>query len=101
MVENMKNKKAVFVGIDDPIKLKSKKYVMKALYRRAKKNPFISDKTFEEFMEHIKYQVKDLEGIEIQAENEEELYNALKNIGWIKEFNMLLAYLIIANYGIA
>jgi hypothetical protein len=81
----MKRKKAILVGIDRPIKLKSKSYVIKSLYKRAKKNPFICEKTFEEFMEHIKDQVKDLEGIEIQAESEVELYNALKNIGWIKE----------------
>ena len=66
-----KKKKAVFVGIADPIQIKSKRYVMNMLYKRARKNPFIADKTFEEYMEHIKSQVRDLEGVEFRASNED------------------------------
>ena len=96
-----KKKKAVFVGIADPIQIKSKSYVMKMLYKRAKKNPFIADKSYEEYMEYIKNQVRLLEGIEIKADNEEELYNSLKRLGWLKEVSVLAAYIITANYGIA
>ena len=71
------------------------------LYKRAKKNPFIADKSYEEYMDYIKTQVKQLEGIEIKAENEEELYNSLKRLGWLKEVSVLAAYIITANYGIA
>jgi hypothetical protein len=95
------NKKAVFVGVESPIRIKSKKYVMEILYKRAKRNPFIADKTYEEYLNYIKEQVKMLEGIEISASNEEELYTALKNIGWLKEFNAFLFYVVLANYGIS
>lgn len=74
---------------------------MKMLYKRAKKNPFIADKSYEEYMDYIKNQVKQLEGIEIKADNEEELYNSLKRLGWLKEVSVLAAYIITANYGIA
>ena len=74
---------------------------MKMLYKRAKKNPFIADKSYEEYMEYIKNQVRLLEGIEIKAANEEELYNSLKRLGWLKEVSVLAAYIITANYGIA
>ena len=94
-------KKAVFVGIADKIQIKSKKYVMNMLYKRAKKNPFMADKSYEEYLDYIKAQVKLLEGIEIKADNEEELYNALKRLGWLKEISVLAIYIITANYGIA
>ena len=97
----VKKKKAVFVGIIDPIQIKSKKYVMKMLYKRAMKNPFLKDKSYEQYMEHIKKQVKQMEGVEIKADNEEELYNALKRLGWLKEISVLAAYIVTANYGIA
>ena len=74
---------------------------MKMLYKRAKKNPFIADKSYEEYMDYIKNQVKQLEGIEIKADNEEALYNSLKRLGWLKEVSVLAAYIITANYGIA
>ena len=96
-----KKKKAIFVGVVDPIQVKSKTYVMKMLYKRAMKNPFLRDKSYEEYMEHIKKQVKQLEGIEIKADNEQELYNALKRLGWLKEISCLAAYFITAHYGIA
>jgi hypothetical protein len=96
-----KKKKAVFVGIVDPIQIKSKSYVMKMLYKRAKKNPFIADKSYDEYMDYVKSQVRMLEGIDISAENEEELYNSLKKLGWLKEISVLAAYIITANYGIA
>jgi len=93
-------KKAVFVGIADKIQIKSKSYVMSMLYKRAKKNPFMADKSYEEYLNYIKTQVKLLEGVDIQADNEEELYNALKSIGWLKEVSVLAIYIITANYGI-
>ncbi len=71
------------------------------LYKRAKKNPFIADKSYEEYMDYIKNQVRQLEGIEIKADNEEELYNSLKRLGWLKEVSVLAVYIITANYGIA
>ena len=96
-----KKKKAVFVVIADPIQIKSKRYVMNMLSKRARKNPFIADKTFEEYMEHIKSQVRDLEGVEITASSEEEMYNSLKSLGWLKEISVLAVYIVTANYGIA
>jgi hypothetical protein len=96
-----KKKKAVFVGIADKIQIKSKSYVMGMLYKRAKKNPFMADKTYEEYLEYIKSQVRLLEGIEIKADTEEEMYNALKSLGWLKEISVLAVYIVTANYGIA
>jgi len=96
-----KKKKAVFVGIADRIQIKSKGYVMKMLYKRAKKNPFMADKTYEEYLEYIRSQVRLLEGIEIKADTEDEMYNALKSLGWLKEISVLAVYIITANYGIA
>ena len=96
-----KKNKAVFVGIADPIQIKSKSYVMKMLYKRAKKNPFIADKSYDEYIDYVKSQVATLEGVVISAENEEDLYDSLKKLGWLKEFSVLAAYIITANYGIA
>ena len=45
-----KQRMAVIIGIDSPIKIKSKKYVMEMLFNRAKKNPFVESENIEEYI---------------------------------------------------
>ena len=67
------SKKVILLGFPDAIKLKSKKYIIETLYNRAKKNPFLADKTYEEYIEFLLIQIdtlgsKDIE-IDIDAED--------------------------------
>ena len=83
----MNKKKALLVGIADPIRIKSKRYVLEKLYQRAKKNPFVNTDSFEDYMEHVKDQIKILEGKDIDG-GVDEIYDTLKKIGWIREISV-------------
>tara|TARA_R100001082_G_scaffold79992_1_gene47235 strand:- start:3316 stop:3636 length:321 start_codon:yes stop_codon:yes gene_type:complete len=87
------NKKVVLIGIPNPIKLKSKKYVIKKLYEKAKKNPFLSNNSYEEYLEFLKNQIEELGNMEVDTESEcieYALYNALKKIKWLKVVNVFV-----------
>ena len=62
-----KKRKAMLVGISTPIKIKSKKYVLERLYQRAKKNPFVNTDSFEDYLYHLKHQIKVVEGKEVDG----------------------------------
>lgn len=96
----MKKKKALLVGIADPIRIKSKRYVLEKLYQRAKKNPFVNTDSFEDYMEHVKVQIKTLEGKDVDG-GVDEIYDTLKKIGWIKEISVWVFSLITTHNALA
>ena len=95
-----KKRKAMLVGISTPIKIKSKKYVLEKLYQRAKKNPFVNTDSFEDYLKHLKHQIKVLEGKEVDG-GVDEIYDTLKKIGWLKEMSIWVFAFITANNAIA
>ena len=96
----MKKKKALLVGIADPIRIKSKRYVLEKLYQRAKKNPFVNTDSFEDYMEHVKVQIKTLEGKDVDG-GVDEIYDTLKKIGWIREISVWVFSLITTHNALA
>jgi hypothetical protein len=96
----MNKKKALLVGIADPIRIKSKRYVLEKLYQRAKKNPFVNTDSFEDYMEHVKVQIKTLEGKDVNG-GVDEIYDTLKKIGWIKEISVWVFSLITTHNALA
>ena len=96
----MKKKKAMLVGIADPIRIKSKRYVLEKLYQRAKKNPFVNTDSFDDYLEHIKNQIKSLEGKDVDG-GVDEIYDALKKIGWLKEISVWVFSLITTHNALA
>jgi hypothetical protein len=99
------SKKVILLGFPDAIKLKSKKYIIETLYNRAKKNPFLADKTYEEYIEFLLRQIdtlgpKDIE-IDIDAEDiESKIYDVLKEMKWLKVINAFLIGVITTNIGV-
>ena len=90
MATVVKGKKVSFVGISTPIKYKTKKYVMEKLYSKAIKNPFLMDKSYQEYLDFIRAEIELLTLEEPIGNSEEELYDKLKEIGWLKEFSIVL-----------
>ena len=83
-------KKVILVGFPNPIKLKSKKYVIEKLYERAKKNPFLANSSYDEYLEILQKQIKDIGNADVDIDKkdaESSLYDALKRIKWLKVVN--------------
>jgi hypothetical protein len=68
-----KKRMAVIVGIDNPIRIKSREYVLRKLFEKAKKNPFV------------------------EADNLDNMYKTLKRIGWLREISYSMFILITAS----
>tara|TARA_R100000234_G_C4859722_1_gene118636 strand:- start:212 stop:508 length:297 start_codon:yes stop_codon:yes gene_type:complete len=96
-----KNKKVILVGFPNPIRMKDKGYVLEKLYERAKRNPFIHDKTFDEYREFLCMQIKDFDGRDVSPNNTDEIYDSLKSMGWIKVVSAVLIAVISAHTAIA
>jgi ubiquinone/menaquinone biosynthesis C-methylase UbiE len=91
-------KKVILLGFDAPVKKKSKSFVLKALYKRAKKNPFISDKSYKEYLEYLKEQIEFFnDTYDLSSENK--IYDSLKKIGWIKVIGSMIA-IVSVNTGV-
>ena len=93
-------KKVLLLGFPNPVRFKSKKYILSILYSRAKKNPFIRGFSYDEYLEFITKQIEQIGGVELENPNEKELYNALKSLGWIKVVNAFIVGIISVNIGI-
>ena len=96
-----KKKKVILLGFPNPVKMKDKGYVLEKLYERAKTNPFIHGKTFDEYREFLCMQIKDFDGREISPDNTDEIYDSLKSMGWIKVVSAVLIAIISAHTAIA
>ena len=99
------SKKVILLGFPEAVKLKSKKYIIETLYNRAKKNPFLADKTYDEYLEFLVGQI-DLLGsadveIDIDASDvESQIYDALKEMQWLKVINAFIVGVITTNIGV-
>ena len=97
-------KKVILIGFPNPIKLKSKKYVIEKLYERAKKNPFLANSSYDEYLEFLQKQIKELGNTDVYINEdnaESNLYDALKRIKWLKVVNAFVVGIIEAtNIGV-
>ena len=97
-------KKVILIGFPNPIKLKSKKYVIKKLYERAKKNPFLANSSYDEYLEFLQKQIKELGNTDVyinEEDAESNLYDALKRIKWLKVVNaFVVGFIQATNIGV-
>ena len=98
-------KKVILVGFPNSIMLKSKKYVIETLYKRAKKNPFLVDYSYDEYLEFLIGQVKSLSSTKVDIDKnsktlEIDIYNTLKKLNWLKVINGLIVGIITTNIGV-
>ena len=96
-----KKKKVILLGFPNPIRMKNKRYVLEKLYDRAQTNPFVNGKTFEEYTEFLCTQIKDFGGRDVSPGDTEEIYDALKSMGWIKVVSAVLIAVISAHTAIS
>tara|TARA_R100000742_G_C4277054_1_gene98601 strand:+ start:1427 stop:1726 length:300 start_codon:yes stop_codon:yes gene_type:complete len=98
-------KKVILVGFPNSIMLKSKKYVIETLYKRAKKNPFLANYSYDEYLDFLINQVDNLSSIKVDIDKnsdtlEVDIYNALKKLNWLKVINGLIVGIITTNIGV-
>tara|TARA_R100000995_G_scaffold45089_1_gene21225 strand:+ start:1249 stop:1572 length:324 start_codon:yes stop_codon:yes gene_type:complete len=96
-----KKKSAIVVGISSPIRVRSKMFVMRKLYDKAKRNPFVDTESFESYLKFIARQIEDVEGVKVKSNKAEDIYKTLKSLGWLREVNYMAFYVITTNYAIA
>jgi len=98
------NKKVILVGFPSPIKLKSKEYVIRKIYEKSKRNPFLADSSYEEYLHFLQKQIKELGSVDVDMDSdcvEVSLYDALKNMKWLKVVNAFVVGIIeISNIGV-
>jgi hypothetical protein len=94
-------KKVILLGFPDPVKMKSKKYVLEKIYSRALKNPFIADYTFDGYMKFLSRSIKDFDGKDVDPGDVEKIYDSLESMGWIKVVSAVLIAVISAHTAIA
>ena len=97
----MKGKKVILLGFPNPIKMRNKEYVLEKLYEKAKSNPFIHGKTFEEYREFLCVQIKDFGDIEVDSRDTDKIYDSLKSMGWIKVINAVVLAIISSHTAIS
>ena len=98
-------KKVILVGFPNSIKLKSKNYVIRTLYERAKKNPFLSNHSYDEYLDFLINQVESLSSTKVDIDRnsntlERDIYNALRKLNWLKVINGLFVGIITTNVGV-
>lgn len=103
MKTSLSKKKVILIGLPDPIKLKSKKYIIETLFNRAKKNPFLRDYSYAEYLEFLEKQINTLGSREIEDSDEDiesRIFDSLKKMNWIKVINTFLIGIITTNIGV-
>jgi|TARA_R110000824_G_scaffold88230_5_gene217023 hypothetical protein len=86
----MKKKKVILLGFPSPIRMRNKGYVIEKLYSRARTNPFIYGKTYQQYREFLCNQIKDFSDKDIDHNDEGLIYDNLKSMGWIKIVSAVL-----------
>tara|TARA_R110000823_G_scaffold251239_1_gene374132 strand:+ start:449 stop:742 length:294 start_codon:yes stop_codon:yes gene_type:complete len=86
----MNNKKVTLLGFPSPIRMRDKSYVLHKLYDRAHKNPFIQGKTYVEYKKFLCSQIKNFGDKDVSYENDNEIYDNLKRMGWIRIVSAVL-----------
>ena len=80
-----KFKKLMILGIDGIIEYRSKKYVIKSIYNNARRSPFINQMKYDEYLDFLRNQILDMTGNIPSSNNEDDLFDLLYSIGWIKK----------------
>jgi|TARA_R100000781_G_C4032952_1_gene111255 hypothetical protein len=98
-------KKVILIGFPNPVKLKSKRFIIETLYKRAKKNPFLSEYSYDEYLEFLINQIDSLSSTKVDIDRgsdtlERDIYNALKKLNWLKVINGLIVGIITTNIGV-
>ena len=98
-------KKVILIGFPNPVKLKSKRFIIETLYKRAKKNPFLREYSYDEYLEFLINQIDSLSSTKIDIDKnsntlEKDIYNALKKLNWLKVINGLIVGIITTNIGV-
>jgi|TARA_Y100000361_G_C11043442_1_gene281173 flavin-binding protein dodecin len=99
-------KKVILVGFPNPIKLKSKKFVIETLYNRARKNPFLANSSYEEYLDFLLKQIDILGNSDTNIDRnsstlEADIYDSLKKMNWLKVINAFVVGIIEAtNIGV-
>ena len=99
-------KKVILVGFPNPIKLKSKTFVIETQYNSAKKNPFLVGSSYEEYLDFLLKQIDVMGSIDAKIDRdsdtlEEDIYDTLKKMNWLKVINAFVIGIIEAtNIGV-
>ena len=76
------------------------------MYKRAKKNPFLASSSYEEYLEFLINQIDSLGSVDMEIDKdskdlESQIYDALKDMNWLKVINALVIGIIeVTNIGI-
>ena len=92
-----KKRMAVIVGIDNPILIKSREYVLIKLFEKAKRNPFVEADNLDEYMLFLAKRIEEVNGEYIEDLSVDNMYKTLKRIGWLREISYSMFILITAS----
>ena len=96
-------KKVILVGFPNSVELKSKKYVIKKLYEKSRKNPFLINSSYEEYLKFLVNQIETMssESIDVDSDDiESKIYDTLKKLNWLKVVNAFVVGIITTNIGV-
>ena len=96
-------KKVILVGFPNSVELKSKKYVIKKLYEKSRKNPFLINSSYEEYLQFLVNQIETMssESIDVDSDDvESKIYDTLKKLNWLKVVNAFVVGIITTNIGV-
>tara|TARA_R100001082_G_scaffold99090_1_gene67646 strand:+ start:4060 stop:4374 length:315 start_codon:yes stop_codon:yes gene_type:complete len=94
-------KVAMIVGIQSPIRYKTKEEALRKLYKKAKSNPFTDTRSFGHYIKFLADRMIDMENIKVKSLEPKDIFDTLKRIGWLREKNYLSFYMVTTNHGIA
>ena len=78
-------KQLMILGLDGVIEYRSKLYVIKSIYDNARRSPFIYQMKYDEYLDFLIKQILEMSGKHPCSKSEDDLFDALYDIGWIKE----------------
>ena len=92
-----KKRMAIIVGVDDPIRIKSREFVIRKLFEKAQKNPFLEAETLDEYMRFLADRIEEVNGEIVDDLSIDNMYTTLKRIGWLREVSYAMFILITAS----
>ncbi len=84
----------------------SDRKLAKRIIKRAKKNPFLASSSYEEYLEFLLNQIDSLGSVDVEIDKnskdlESQIYDALKDMKWLKVINALVIGIIeVTNIGV-
>ena len=92
-----KKRMAVIVGIDNPIRIKSREYVLRKLFEKAKRNPYVEADNLNEYILFLAKRIEEVNREYIEDLSVDNMYKTLKRIGWLREISYSMFILITAS----